>query len=76
MIGCEKQKNLGLLTRYLTAIQPKTGIIKLGTIATIRIMIRIRIRINIRIGNRMSMRHLLRLRITQMRRPKKEKLCN
>ena len=74
MIGCEKQKNLGLLTRYLTTIQPKTGIIKLGTIATMRIMIRIRI--GIRIRNKMSMRHLLRLRITQMRRPKKERLCN
>ena len=69
------------MTRYLTAIQPKTGIIKLGTIATIRIMMRIsikikiRIRIRIRTRNRMSMRHLLRFRITQMRRPKKDRLC-
>ena len=113
LIGCEKEKNLGLLTRYLTAIQPKTGIILLGTIADIKIMLRIRIRIRImmririgikiririkismvirinkikiririmimiriRIRIRKSMRDLLRLRTTQMRRPKKERICN
>ena len=47
LIGCEKKKNLGLLMRYLTAIQPTTGIILLGTIANIRISIRISIRIRI-----------------------------